>query len=119
MKQETKIRIFFGIVMLCILVHFLYYSWQIGLFLPSGLFFIGGWAPLTMLYAVLPPKKMRTPNYSKALSFAGILISLCSFVIYFSWFMGIWSSSNLAFILSMFVLIYSVFLSWYKNGWWG
>jgi len=119
MKKETKIRIFFGIVVLCIIVHYFYYRWQSAILMPFNLIFIGLWASLLMLHAILPPKKVRTPDYSKALNAIGILVSLCSFAIYFSWFLGIWSNADFAFFIFFIIVCYSCILSWYKNGWWG
>ena len=119
MKKETKLRIFFFIITMCIIAHFLYYKWWIDPLLPLGLLLIGGYAPSIMLYSILPSKKERTPDYSKILSFAGIFVSLCFFVIYFSRFLGIWSNEDLALFLSGIALICFAILSWYKNGWWG
>ena len=119
MKQEAKLRIVSLIVMLCIIAHFLYYSQKVDFSLPLYLLFIGGWAPSTLLYAILPPKKIRTPSYSKIFSFVGIFVSLCSFVIYFSCFLGTWLNDNLIFFIFLIAAGYSIFLSWYKNGWWG
>ena len=119
MKKETKLRIFALIVMLCIAAHYFYYGLQSDIFIPFGLFFLGLWAPSFMLYAILPPKKTRTPDYSKAISVIGILVSLCSFAIYFSWFSGIWSNTYFTFFIFFIIACYFIFLSWYKNGWWG
>ena len=114
MKQETKLRIFFGIISLCILIHFFYYKeWDASV----SMFSIGIWAPLIMACAILPPKKVRTPDYSKIVNFVGIFVSLCSFVIYFSWFLGIWSNIILEFFILLIIGIYFIFLLWYKNGW--
>ena len=122
MKQETKLRIFsgivslfFGIVSLCILIHFFYYNWQNDIPMPSWLFLCGLWAPLLMLFAILPPKKVRTPDYSKVFSVIGIFFSLCSFAIYFSWFLGIWSNTDFTFFIFFIIAYYLAFLSGYKN----
>jgi len=119
MKKETKISIFFLIVMLCIIAHYFYYGRRSAISMPFDLVFIGQWASLIMLYSILPSKKVRTPDYSKALSTIGILVSLCSFAIYFSWFLRIWSNTDFTLFIFFIIAFYFVFLSWYKNGWWG
>ena len=121
MKRETKLGVFFCIVVLCLIAHFLYYGQQadLPLYRLLNLFLIGLWASIVMLYSILPPKKKRIPDYSKVFSFIGILVSLCSFVFYFSWFLGIWSNIDLAVFLLLIPNVYFLILLWYKNGWRG
>jgi hypothetical protein len=119
MKKETKIRIVFFVAMLCIIVHYFYYGRQGAISIPSEVIFLGLWSPLLMLYSILPSKKVRMPDYSKAFSVIGILISLCSFAGYLSCFLGIWSAADFTFFFFIIVACYFIFLSWYKNGWWG
>ncbi|MDR0767813.1 MAG: hypothetical protein LBE57_05180 [Methanosarcinales archaeon] len=108
--------------MLCIIAHFLYHAWYLGQRLPMGLLFIGMWSPTAFLYSTLSSKKVRTPDYSKSLSYIGIFVSICMFLIYCSYFLGIFLETiqNEIFLLVAFMVFvaYIGFLSWYKRGWW-
>ncbi|MBZ3935401.1 hypothetical protein [Methanimicrococcus blatticola] len=99
--------------------HFFYYDIYLDMRLPLSLFLIGGWGGLLLLYAILAPKMSRTSDYSKIISVVGILIAFCSLILYVSYFLGVWENKWFSSIVSFIVLGYALFLSWYKNGWWG
>jgi hypothetical protein len=123
MKKETKLTIIFLIIGLCIIAHFIYHAWHLGQRLPLGLLFIGAWSSNLFLFSIQSSTKIRTPDYSKSLGYAGIFVSICMFLIYCSYFLGIFSeiiqNENFLFIAFFVFAAYGLFLSWYKRGWWG
>lgn len=119
-KQETKLRVFGFILSLFVIAHFLYLIWHLGWGLSLYLLVVILCSIILFFESIRPAKKVRTSNYSKSLSFVGILISICMFLLYGFILLGMFSeisqNDNFQFGVSSIVVAYSIFLMWYKQG---
>ena len=118
MKKEGKLRLICFIASLLILAHFCYYAFFRQNTLLPILIMAGVWAPNLILNAFLEPKKIRNPDFSKIFNFAGILIAVCTLILYFSYFLGVWQGEWVAYFILFFTLAYIAFLAWYKGRLW-
>ncbi|WNY29037.1 hypothetical protein MmiEs2_12510 [Methanimicrococcus stummii] len=118
MKKDSKIRLLFLIPLLLILVQ-LFCSWHLDIYVPFSIPLVGIWGILLLLYVVLDPKKTRSPDYSRILSFVGLMISFCSLGVYFSYYLGVSFNDDILFLIFLIAGVYGIFLTWYKNGVWG
>jgi hypothetical protein len=121
-KKKWKRSLFFIFITLCVIAHFLYLIWHLDWELSLYLLVVNVCAIGLLHESIRPPKKVRTSNYSKSLSFVGILISTGLFLLYCFILLGMFSeisqNDNLQHGVSIIVVAYIIFLSWYKQGWW-
>jgi len=110
MKKETQLRIFCAILLLLGVAHYLYTS-------PKAPFLFLLVSPIMLLGSLTPAKKIREIDYPRAVSFIGILFAVSSYIIYFIYFFTDLQSDGFDLIFGIAVLVYYIFLTWYKGLW--
>ncbi|MDR2943674.1 MAG: hypothetical protein LBU81_01040 [Methanosarcinales archaeon] len=111
MKKENKIRVFYVILSLLSVTHYLYTPADISIGLAI-------FPALIMYIALLPAKNKRDPDYSTALNIIGILFAVLAYIIYFahSLKIEIWQiNDTIETVCLLIFMIYALFLGWYKG----